>query len=209
MYYPKSKIQENQYTNGSEFIDSKTGKPYQGLYHSTFDGNFYSGATHTSDSQLLKKGNTTPSNIPSSGSNLISPPLITNYEFDQITHNKFSFLRQEVIPQSYFPVLTDKDYSIGFFLRYFSKRTGGSVRDIKELSAQGFTDISSNRLYISTSFQWKITGPLHDHVIDLHNTVYGVWDTNARTVAKAESSLLGITSYLSNLIQFSKISLVI
>lgn len=203
MYYPKSKIQENLYTNGSEFVDSITGKSYQGLYHVTFDGNFYTGITHETDSQLLKKL-VTQQKLSPSGSNLVSPSIIANYEYDSINHNKFSFLKQEIIPQSYFPVLTDKDYDVGYITRYFSKRSGGNAKDIKELSAKGYSDISSNVLYISTSLTWKITGPLHDQIIDLSTTIYGVWDTNARTVASAEFKFSGITVYLSNFQQFYK-----
>jgi len=206
MYYPKSKIIENLYTNGSEFVVSSTGKPYQGLYHSTFDGNYYTGADHTNSSLQLSKNINTKTST-SGNVALVTPPLIMNFEYDSIINNRLSFLKTEIIPKSYYPILSDKDYTKGSFTRYFSKRTGGTVKDIKELSADGFTNISTNVLYLSTAIQWKLTGPYHDKVIDRNNTIYGVWDTNARAVAQAESPLPGITQYLGNLIQFAKINL--
>lgn len=202
LYYPKSKIIENQYTSGGQFIYSSTGKSYEGLYHITYDQNYYTGATHTNDSQLLiKQGSSTTQ----TGSYLISAPYVSNFEYDTITDNRFSFLKQEIIPQPYYPVLTDQDYSTGYFVRYFMKRSGGSARYIKEISGDDFTDITTNVLYLSTSFQWKLTGPAHDQVIDYNNTIYGVIDTNARTVASNESILPGITQYLSNLQEFARI----
>lgn len=203
MYYPKSKITENQYTPGGQFVEAKTGKPYQGIYHTTYDQKYYTGATHTPDSQQLVKVGTTSSNQ-SSGSFLIPAPYISNFEYDSITNNKFSFLQKEIIPQPYYPIPSQQDYSRGFLIRYFTKRTGGSAKDIMEISGADYTNISSNVLYLSASLQWKLTGPAHDQVKDLNNTVYGVLDTNTRTVSSNESILPGITLYLSNLAEFAK-----
>lgn len=211
MYYPKSKVTENQYTSGGQFVIASTGKSYEGIYHITYDQNYYTGATHTNSSQLLTKASPSTSYIAASsgvstvsGSNLIQPGLIANFEYDSITGGKFSFLKQEIIPVAYYPVLTAQNYATGVFTRYFAKRTGGSARDIKELSTDGFSDLTSNVLYLSTSLQWKLTGPMHDQIIDFNNTVYGVYDTNARSVAGAESSLPGITQYLGNLVELAK-----
>jgi hypothetical protein len=205
MYYPKSKITENLYTNGSELVVLSTGKPYQGLYHNTFDGNSYTEPTHTNSSVLLSKIIT--STIPSKNNTLVTPSLIMNFEYDNITKNRFDFLKKEVLPSPYFPILSERDYTNGYVIRYFTKRSGGNVKDIKEISSEVFSDISTNVLYISVSLSWKLTGPYNDKIINKNNTIYGVHDTNARSVAQAESTLPGITQYLGNLIQFAKINL--
>lgn len=206
MYYPKAKVQENQYTSGGEFILS-SGKSYKGMYHITFDGNFYTGATHTTDSQQLSKSGSpslTPTNT-TSGSVGITPSIITNFEYDTITNNAQAPLKGMVIPATFFPQPTDQDYAIGVIVRYFMKRTGGSVKNIKEISKDGFTDLSTNNLYTITSLQWKITGPLHDQVISQAYTVYGVFDTNSRTLSSKELGFPGISQYLADLVQFARI----
>lgn len=43
MYYPKSQIKPNQYTNTGEFLIASSNTEYIGYYYSTSDGKFYSG----------------------------------------------------------------------------------------------------------------------------------------------------------------------
>jgi hypothetical protein len=43
MYYPKSQIKTNLYTNGGEFSNSITNQPYQGYYYETSNGQLYTG----------------------------------------------------------------------------------------------------------------------------------------------------------------------
>lgn len=205
MYYPKAKVQENQYTPGGQFIDS-SGKSYKGLYHITYDGNFYTGATHTTDSQqLARSGVTTQVTANSSGSVGVTPSIITNFEYDTITNNSNAFLKAMIIPGSFFPMPTEQDYNIGVITRYFTKRVGGTARNIKEISKDGFASLQKNNLYLTLSFDWKLTGPLHDQVISPVRTVYGVFDTNSRTLSSKELSFPGITQYFPDLIQFARI----
>lgn len=206
MYYPKSKVQESLFTNGAEFVLVSSGKAYKGYYHTTYDGNIYTGATHTTDSQQLKPSSQV-SNVTTNtaGSQVITPSLITNFEYDQITKNRFSFLKQESIPSPYYPILTTQDYIVGQFVRYFMKRVGGTERDIKEISKDGFGQISGNLLYTSTQLNWKLTGPIHDNVVSPVMTVYGVVDTNERTLSGQEKTFPGISRYLSNLIELARI----
>ena len=43
MYYPKSQILPNLYTNGEEYIYSSNSKEYIGSYFATADGKFFTG----------------------------------------------------------------------------------------------------------------------------------------------------------------------
>jgi hypothetical protein len=43
MYYPKSQITPNLYTNGNEFVLSTTQEVYSGFYYKISTGKFYTG----------------------------------------------------------------------------------------------------------------------------------------------------------------------
>ena len=45
MYYPKSQIQTNLYTNGGELIYFDTKQEYKGYYYKTSKSQFFSGKT--------------------------------------------------------------------------------------------------------------------------------------------------------------------
>lgn len=194
MYYPKSKILENQYTPGGELIDPSTGASYQGYYHVTYDGNVYTGASHSISSQPLSG---TPSTTGSSDA-LVRPSLIANFDYDNISQGKMSYLFQFILPGPIYPSPTGSDYQAGQFNRYFMQQVTNNK--INEISQTGYQDLQQNPLYNSLTLVWKLTGPLHDTA-----TASGVADTNARTLAMNEKSMPGISSYLSNLIELARI----
>jgi len=43
MYFPKSQIKTNLYTNGGEFIIQNSSSPYVGYYYETSNGQYFSG----------------------------------------------------------------------------------------------------------------------------------------------------------------------
>ena len=53
MYYPKSQIKTNLYTNGDEFIRSDNRQPYTGYYYSTSKGESYSGKNPNTPETIL------------------------------------------------------------------------------------------------------------------------------------------------------------
>ena len=40
MYYPKSQVKANLYTNGGEYVASDTNTPYKGYYYETSTGEY-------------------------------------------------------------------------------------------------------------------------------------------------------------------------
>ena len=46
MYYPKSKIKTNLYTNGKELVYLSTLENYVGFYYKTYDGKYFSGKSN-------------------------------------------------------------------------------------------------------------------------------------------------------------------
>ena len=184
MYYPKSKIQENQYTPGGLFIDPTTGNSYVGFYHTTYDGRAYTGVSHSISSMLLS--GTIPS---ASSSDILSrPSFIANFDYDRVSHGKMSYLFNLVLPTPIYPVPTSTDYKAGQFNRYFMQLIT-NLR-ITEISAEGYQNIQTNPLYFSLTLIWKLTG----------NTA----NVNAKTLAMNESKMKGISSYLSNLMELSR-----
>lgn len=193
MYYPKSKVLENQYTPGGELVDPSTGGSYKGYYHVTYDGNVYTGASHSIVSQPLTG---TPSSTGSLDP-LVRPAYIANFDYDNISQGKMSYLFKFDIPTPIYPSPTTTDYSNGQFNRYFMQLVTNNK--INEVSQAGYQAIQQNPLYNSLALIWKLTGPLHDT-----STASGVADTNARTLSMNEKAMPGISSYLSNPIELAK-----
>lgn len=173
MYYPKSEITPNLYTNGTEFVSSVTGGYYKGYYFATSDGKYYTGKDYSSSAQELTK------------------PTVN---LNQNTNT----------PPFYTPQPTDIDYTNGYFVRYVIKRVNSGVETIKEISETEYNGIQRNPLYSFTSFKWKITGPLFDNLSNMNNPVYGIINTNRRTLLGEEKKIPGISKFFVNLAQYSK-----
>ena len=173
MYYPKSEITPNLYTNGTELVNVVTGAYYKGPYYATSDGKFYTGNDYSPSAQEL-----------------IKPSINLN--------------NNTATPQSYTPQPTINDYTNGYFVRYVIKRVNSGVETIKEINTQEFKTIQRNPLYSFTSFKWKITGPLFDDLSDMNHPVYGIINTNKRTLLGEEKKIPGISKFFVNLAQYSK-----
>ena len=104
----------------------------------------------------------------------------------------------------YFAQPTDNDYKNGFFVRYAIKRVNSGVDTIKEIKNADLPNIKKNPLYISVSFKWKISGPLYDDLSDKNYPLYGIIDTNKRTLSGLEKQLPGISKFFFDLAQFSQ-----
>jgi hypothetical protein len=141
MYFPKSQIKSDLYTNGNEFVLESTSTPYVGYYFETSNGKYYTGK-NTSDrpnQELIKIQPLNSSNIEPP-----SPNILTSYTFNDnpniintLTSShyestlKYASLTNiniynppvQFIPY-YSPTLpTTTDYQIGEFRRYFCKKT--------------------------------------------------------------------------------------
>ena len=101
------------------------------------------------------------------------------------------------------------DYNTGFIYRYFAKNRVSL--EIVETDQESYNKIiKKDPLYryedtIVVAIYWKLTGPYRDTKVG-DKIYYGVYDTNYRSVMKAEQTMPGIKNYLGNLTQFSKIS---
>ena len=127
--------------------------------------------------------------------------------YDAITNQKLNF----VDPILYYPVLKQSDYDNGYFVRYFIKRKFSQDVLITEIDQKQFDKIGSTNgidpnIYSKVQLDWKISGSRFD-VIDNGLIInYGIQDTNLRMLQIKEIEMSGISNYLSNTLQFAKLT---
>ena len=119
------------------------------------------------------------------------------------------YIREKV--KSKYPVILDADYEVGFKERYFCKNIT-SNENIIEIDKKTY-EILLNKdskypyeLYNITKIIWKLIGPYKDTTIG-NRILYGVFDTNFRSVMKVKKDFPGIENKLTDLTEFSIITL--
>lgn len=166
MYYPASQIQTNLYTNGGEYSIKSTNQNYIGYYHKTSFGTFFSGKTPNDiNIQELIKIEESPN------SNLTSEAFIynnTSNDASIIEYNKLNsnLNKSFIVPNSFNPIPTQEEYSLGEFTRYFCKKTNEII--YMEISKSTFDKLVDKdpsylwQLYIPFSYKWRISGNKED-----------------------------------------------
>lgn len=151
MYYPKSHITPNLYSNGELSLVGST-TPYTGYYFSTIDNTFYTGRFPGDGSNLeLTKFNNTSAEP-------IIDEVEEDYRFTTRDNNTFSKLNKVsrttpsiTSPIPFYPHPSVQDYKLGEFTRYFTKKTNEN----KYTETSGLVQ---NSLYIGFQLPWLITG---------------------------------------------------
>jgi hypothetical protein len=203
-YLPKRLVNSNLSTFGGEFIDSSTGKLYEGPYHELFNGQAYSGVSPNSPNRkkLIPNTLTQPQN-----SQQISSIIGNQYNsLNPINQDLYKFGAD---PESYYPTPTGQDYRRGTITRYFAKRRNAQPLEIREISEVVFNSITSQdgrynyAIWEVISLFWKISGPLRDSKDQYGVLKAGIVNTNERLREQANQQIRGIKGYLSDLIQFA------
>jgi hypothetical protein len=179
MYYPKSQIKPNLYTNGGEYLLSTTNQEYTGYYFKTSTGQFYSGKNPNQKPNILL--------IP-----FPEDPITEKFaplEFVQqitiqpsLTYQIPSSFQTRNIPQFNPNVPTQQEQQNGQYTRYFCKRNNESK--YIEIDLNTFTLLSTQSpqiawdLYTPASVLWQIQGD--------KNTVYA---SNQASVYSIEKNL--------------------
>jgi len=120
MYYPKSQIKSNLYTNGGEFILSTTKENYKGNYYKISSGKLYSGKNPTDTPNILLT--LLDLNSPEEFKQTFNPDLITTQ--DDLSNGYYPLdppIRS--IPVFNLTLPTNQDKQNGQFTRYFCKKT--------------------------------------------------------------------------------------
>jgi hypothetical protein len=166
MYYPKSQITPNLYTNGREFVYDTTKEVYSGYYFKVSTGKYFTGRNQDDKPNLELiifsfdgiSLDSIPSNLPpNSQYTLINEESETVYEYNQLKTTQISYLPY------YNPVLpTQQDYQNGEFRRLFCKKTNEII--YIEINQDTFDKLVAKdpqilwQLYQPFNITWQLTG---------------------------------------------------
>jgi hypothetical protein len=194
MYYPKSQVKINLYTNGGEYVILNSNTSYKGYYYETSAGEYFSGKTpNESPSFRLIKVDL----IEVEGGPFISSSFgFENDNFYLIENGyanstRLSFNQSPPpLPKQSYPIVTDNDYKLGEFQRYFLKK-GNEIKFL-EISLEDYRKyVNQDRdvmfeLYTPIQINWILTGEEKQ-----------VYQVNQNIVAKTEreQNLPGFTQY--------------
>ena len=136
MYYPKSQIKPNLYTNGDRYALSTTKEAYVGYYYSTSSGTKYTGkypndGKNTLLIPILKDSNIEQNDsVFPNGKIMVQKSPTENVNGEDIIYSnnvRYSRLKtttksqDRFLPQPEQPSPTLNNYKVGSFLRYFVK----------------------------------------------------------------------------------------
>jgi hypothetical protein len=190
MYFPKSQVKTNLYTNGGEFTPKNTQTSYKGYYFETSDGKYFSGRTpNESPSFELVKFSTSPISPNPTGETSTINYYLLEREYTRATRLSFNQEAPSLPKQSY-PIPTENDYKLGEFQRYFLKK--GNETKFLEISLEDYRKyVNQDRdvmfeLYTPIQINWILTGEKEQ-----------VYQVNQSIVARTErdQNLPGFTQY--------------
>ena len=179
MYYPKSQIKPNLFTNGKEYSLSSTKEEYIGYYYKISNGNKYTGKNPEDGPNILL--NILFPSIEISVNNTSPQPLIIVNNVIEDQYNPTSNIIVRSIPLFNPTLPTDQDKQNGQFNRYFCKKTN----ELKylEIDKETYTQLQAKDLQIAwdlyepASLLWVIKG-----------TQENVFNTNKLSVFKIEQN---------------------
>jgi hypothetical protein len=205
MYYPKSQIKTNQYTNGGEYYISSTGESYKGYYH-IIGGSAYLTGKNPQDTPI-KSLTLTPPSTPEDQDGVFPPDQIIiqskSYESFSVGNErnnqiysitpKITTSQTRQIPKFTPPLPTLRNYQEGEFQRYFCKKNNEVF--YLEISKKTYDLLTSNNpniafdLYTPLSIPWSISGKKEQ-----------VFNTNKKitTLKERNSQFYGFVNYFKN-----------
>jgi len=194
MYYPKSQIKTDLYTNGEEFVTSSDGVAYQGNYFSTSDGLYFTGKNPNDKPNFPLILNQSPTPSPSRDS--IDGYYYYNYPIGYSLALSSDITNTSIppsLPTQTIILPTEEEYKITEYQRYFVKKANEIIYiEISQEEYKRYIDQDPNvsyQLYIPFTLPWVISGNRND-----------VYNVNKKTVERIQSnnSLQGFKSYFKN-----------
>ena len=158
MYYPKSQIKSNLFSNGDEFI--LDGKPYTGPYYKTSDGFSFTGESPSNPpNDLLQKIQHETNPTSKTTSLPVSGDKNSYYEIDYAywSAKGLNYNDPGSAPSSPIQSVTtpnEQDYKVGEFIRYYLKKT--NEIQYLEVSKQTYTDYQNQ----NSEVQWQLYKPI-------------------------------------------------
>ncbi len=206
MYFPKSKIITDQYTNGKELVYKQEGTPYQGYYYILASGQVFSGKS-PSDGQpkeLSYATNHTGESVNEQGTFQTSPTSVFKvYDFATSKLPYDNIRKQKQV--NYPPVsLIEPTYvlpapSYPSFRRYFVRRVNNAI--FIEIDKPQYDSLVSKDStynwpsYIPFFLPWTTGGASRSEIEQ----------TNRKIVALTENKekVYGLSQYITNYTQFA------
>jgi len=217
MYYPKSQIQTNLYTNGGEYVIKNTTQNYVGFYYKLSNGKLYIGKSP----QGLGKIEIIPPPLVSSEDITYDPhyvrlatwesdpdpeidisfdPLLFDtivlYNYSNLT--KGSIDQPRLLPTPYYSKPTPEEEELGEYQRYFAKKTNELV--YLEISIETYTKFKAKDpkvawdLYDCLSMPWSIS----DYNIDSYdNSNNNRINYNISYLIEKNNNWYGFSSYVN------------
>ena len=182
-YYPKSQITTNLYTNGGEFTRTDTNEIYIGFYWKNSSGECFSGKTPSDKPSVELTKFPLPKELTSKDVTYAEGPAELNPSPKWlIDYRDLSKSPPGKIPQKYQNIPTEKDYELGEYQRYYTKKR--NQNSYFEISKEDYTLLLENnskiqyQLYLPITLSWVISGDIKE-----------VERTNKSTVSLTERRL--------------------
>jgi hypothetical protein len=172
MYYPKSQITTNLYTNGNkgdELYLQSDGSLYVGYYYKTSNGSYFSGKTP----QDIPSVRLIPSSLLNDTQNNNPNLQYINTSQDSIDYPLFKD-ENILIPYTSPTLPTQQDYQIGEMRRYFCKKS--NEISYLEISKDTYDKLIKNdssiayQYYTPFNISWLLTGN-KEHVYTVNNNI--------------------------------------
>ena len=194
MYYPKSQLKTNLFTNGEEYVYANTRIQYSGSYFKTGNGKIFTGTNPNNgpNNELLPVDN---SSIPINDPNYVETLPESYYVIDEayyyskgVNYNYLGTPPPLPIQQS--PQPTEQNYGVGEFQRYFLQKANEKFYlETTNSEAKKYLEKSPSvmyQLYTPFSLPWVLTGDREE-----------VYNINLKTVHRVQKSrkLVGFESY--------------
>ena len=197
MYYPKSQIKTNLYTNGGEFVTITTNQEYIGSYWKTSSGEYYTGVGPDSRGYVgllpVVKEQTKKSNT-----------LTISLGGDVDVYNSLKGIdvneSPKQIPTYTYPQPTEKDYKSGSFYRYFAKRVNQNIYiEINKsqydslIKRDSSWDFSSYKVF---KIEWTLSGSSPQQVSNINQSIVATTERKLK--------ITGLLQYFKDYSQFYK-----
>lgn len=196
LYFPKSQIQTNQYSNGDLHV-KYTQETYVGFYWGTSTGRYFAGKSPDSVSstiELIKPGE--GSNVRQNEPDYDSEESKTRIFYGSPDVTNYLKLNSDIDPNNLpqvpiyiSPIPTKEDYENQEYTRYFCKKDNESF--YLEIDQDTYTKLVEEseeldfRSYIPFSIPWVLVGEQEKVALENKNAVdYAIFKYGARGFAK-------------------------
>jgi hypothetical protein len=191
LYYPKSQIKTNLYTNGEEYIVEQTKLPYTGFYYMVSTGETFIGSTPNEEDNQIKiikisndlQGSNDKS--PSKWGTEISNESSPQGNFLKLQYPKNIDFQPRSLPVEYLTSPSTTEITQGEYKRYFAKKNNELI--YLEISKNDYNKYSSSDPTVAS---------------DLYSALPIIWSINNSaanlgvvTLVERNNKWYGFTSY--------------